>query len=101
MSGMAGPAYYSHRPHGNPTSVFSHCVPVCATFVRGRWWMRDVARAIHKAVLAGELGRRLEQDCEISDLASGDDGGVFSVRVGGEIYAVKVEPLGDGRGALH
>ena len=63
--------------------------------------MRDVARAIHGAVLAGELGRRLEQDCEISELASGDGGGVFSVRVGGEIYAVKVEPLWDGRGALH
>ena len=45
--------------------------------------MRDVARAIHGAVLAGELGRRLEQDCEISELASGGGGGVFSVRVGG------------------
>ena len=63
--------------------------------------MRSVARAIHRAVLAGELGRRLEQDCEISELAGREGGGVFSVRVGGETYAVKVEPLGDGRGALH
>ena len=99
---MAGPAYYSRGPGGNPTSVFLALrAPLRYLGEGGRWWMRDVARAIHGAVLAGELGRRLEQDCEISDLASGDDGGVFSVRVGGEIYAVKVEPLGDGRGALH
>ena len=64
--------------------------------------MRDVAQAIHRAVLAGELGRRLEQDCEISDVAgNGGGGGGFTVRVGGETYTVTVAPLGDGRSTLH
>ena len=61
--------------------------------------MRDVAQAIHGAVLAGELGRRLEQDCEISDVTGngGGGGGTFTVRVGGETYAVTIALRGRAR----
>ena len=37
--------------------------------------MERIAAAIHRAVLAGELGRRLEQDCMISELAHHEGSG--------------------------
>ena len=63
--------------------------------------MERIAAAIHRAVLAGELGRRLEQDCLISDLANLDGSSLFTVQVGGAIFAVTVAPVGDTQAALH
>ena len=63
--------------------------------------MERIVQAIHRAVLAGELGRRLEQDCLISDLAHSDGASLFTVQVGGATFAVTVAPVGDPHAALH
>ena len=63
--------------------------------------MERIVQAIHRAVLAGELGRRLEQDCLISDLANLDGSSLFTVQVGGATFAVTIGPVGDAHAALH
>jgi len=62
--------------------------------------MERIAAAIHRAVLAGELGRRLEQDCTISELARHEGSTLFTVQVGGATFAVTIAPVGDDRAAL-
>jgi hypothetical protein len=63
--------------------------------------MERIAAAIHRAVLAGELGRRLEQDCMISDLVRHEGSTLFTVQVGGATFAVTIATVGDNRAALH
>ena len=75
-------------------------MPLCEG-VKGGRSMERIAAAIHRAVLAGELGRHIEQDCLISDLARLDGSSLFTVQVGGATFAVTIAPVGDGRSALH